>query len=33
MAFIRPLTLIKDLDIKAKYVVEDKKTKKKKTWG
>lgn len=32
MAFIRPLTLIKDLNIKAKYVVEDKKQKKK-TWG
>lgn len=24
MAFIRPLTLIKDLNIKTKYVVEDK---------
>lgn len=24
MAFIRPLTLIKDLNIKANYVVEDK---------
>lgn len=33
MAFIRPLTLLKDLNIKAKYVVEDKNKNKKKSGG